>query len=238
MLFDLRGRGRRRTVQAIYLSLAILMGGGLVLFGVGSDTQGGLFDAFKDDDGGGGAGTEQIDKQIKTAQQRTVTSPENPVVWANLAKLQFQSAGYDGYDDSRGTYNNDGKKRLRAADVSWQKYLDLDPKKVDDNVAGLMVQAYGDTGLAQYAKAVRAQQIVVDNRTDLPNAQRSNLFAQLAVLAYQAKDTRRGDLAADRAVDLAEQSQKKLVGDQLKQVKTQLSGAAAQGGTGTAAPSG
>ena len=34
MLFDLRGRGRRRTVQVIYLSLAILMGGGLVLFGI------------------------------------------------------------------------------------------------------------------------------------------------------------------------------------------------------------
>ena len=32
MLFDLRGRGRRRTVQAVYLSLALLLGGGLVLF--------------------------------------------------------------------------------------------------------------------------------------------------------------------------------------------------------------
>ncbi len=29
MLFDLRGRGRRRAIQAIYLSLALLMGGGL-----------------------------------------------------------------------------------------------------------------------------------------------------------------------------------------------------------------
>ena len=45
MLFDLRGRGRRRTVQAIYLSLAILMGGGLVLFGIGSDQSGGIVDA-------------------------------------------------------------------------------------------------------------------------------------------------------------------------------------------------
>ena len=34
MLFDLRGKGRRRTVQVIYVSLAILMGGGLVLFGI------------------------------------------------------------------------------------------------------------------------------------------------------------------------------------------------------------
>ena len=49
MLFDLRGRGRRRTVQVIYLSLALLMGGGLVLFGIGSDQSGGLVDAFSDD---------------------------------------------------------------------------------------------------------------------------------------------------------------------------------------------
>ena len=47
MLFDLRGRGRRRTVQVIYLSLAILMGGGLVLFGIGGATSGGLIDAIQ-----------------------------------------------------------------------------------------------------------------------------------------------------------------------------------------------
>ena len=31
MLFDLRGRGRRRTVRVIYTGLAVLMGVGLVL---------------------------------------------------------------------------------------------------------------------------------------------------------------------------------------------------------------
>jgi hypothetical protein len=47
MLFDLRSRGRRRTVQAVYLTLAILMGGGLVLFGVGAGNGiGGLLNAF------------------------------------------------------------------------------------------------------------------------------------------------------------------------------------------------
>ena len=46
MLFDLRGRGRRRTVQTIYLTLAILLGGGLVLFGIGGSVSGGLFDAL------------------------------------------------------------------------------------------------------------------------------------------------------------------------------------------------
>ena len=34
MLFDLKGK-RKRLVQVVYLGLAILFGGGLVLFGVG-----------------------------------------------------------------------------------------------------------------------------------------------------------------------------------------------------------
>ena len=45
MLFDLRGR-RRRAVQGTYLMLALLMGGGLVLFGIGGSVSGGLLDAF------------------------------------------------------------------------------------------------------------------------------------------------------------------------------------------------
>ena len=30
MLFDLRGRGRRRTIKIVYITLALLMGGGLL----------------------------------------------------------------------------------------------------------------------------------------------------------------------------------------------------------------
>ena len=43
MLFDLRGR-RKRFIQVIYATLAVLMGGGLVFFGIGSDVSGGLFE--------------------------------------------------------------------------------------------------------------------------------------------------------------------------------------------------
>ena len=56
MLFDLQGK-RRRVVQVTYLGLAILMGGGLVLAGIGSDASGGLLDAFK---GGGGGERRRI----------------------------------------------------------------------------------------------------------------------------------------------------------------------------------
>ena len=51
MLFDLRSRGRRRVIKVIYTMLALLLGGGLVLFGIGGDVQGGLFDAFSQNSG-------------------------------------------------------------------------------------------------------------------------------------------------------------------------------------------
>ena len=81
MLFDLRGRGRRRTVQVIYATLAILLGGGLVLFGIGGGTNGGLFDAI----GGNGSSSTSTDKvfqdrlasyqrQLQVAWQRLRTS--------------------------------------------------------------------------------------------------------------------------------------------------------------------
>ena len=41
MLFDLRGRGRRRTVRILYIGLAVLIGLGLVGFGVGTGFGGG-----------------------------------------------------------------------------------------------------------------------------------------------------------------------------------------------------
>ena len=75
MLFDLRGRGRRRTVQVIYLSLAILMGGGLVLFGIGGGTNGGLFDAI----GGGSGSSANVDavfqKRLDTYNQQPEGQP-------------------------------------------------------------------------------------------------------------------------------------------------------------------
>jgi hypothetical protein len=46
-------------------------------------------------------------------------------------------------------------------------------------------------------------------------------FQTLAILAYQAGQTRKGDLAAGRAVDLAPSDQKKDVKSQLASVKSQ-----------------
>src|SRR4051794_41690261 len=87
MLFDLKGK-RHRTVQGVYLTLAILMGAGLVLFGIGSSGSGGLFDAF---DGGSGSskGNETAQKQIDAANKRLKTNPKNAVRLAALMRGHY-----------------------------------------------------------------------------------------------------------------------------------------------------
>src|SRR5919199_798752 len=90
MLFDLKGK-RRRFVQATYLGLAVLMGVGLVAFGIGSSVNGGLFDAFK---GGGGSNKadEAIQKRIDAAERTLQTNPRNTAALASLTRAHYQMA--------------------------------------------------------------------------------------------------------------------------------------------------
>jgi tetratricopeptide (TPR) repeat protein len=212
MLFDLRGRGRRRVVQVIYLSLAILMGGGLVLFGVGGATSGGLLDAFKST-----SGQTSVDKvfeeRVDKAEAGIKARPSDPKAWAELTRVRFQQAGSgNGFDPNQGAFTDKGKEDLQGAASAWNKYLTLTDKP-DDTVASLMVQAYSTTGLNQPGEAVSAMEIIMDRRPET-----GPLYAQLASLAYQAGQTRKADLASKKALALTPK-------DDREQIKAQLDAA-------------
>jgi tetratricopeptide (TPR) repeat protein len=220
MLFDLRGRGRRRTVQVIYLSLAILMGGGLVLFGIGGNTSGGLFDAING--GGGSGGGTSVDKvaqqRIDTYNTRLRANPRDEASWLGMARVRFQVANTgENYNATQQAYTAKGLQQLRQADASWTRYLALTPKKPDAGTANLMVQAYGQAGLKQYTKAVSALEIVMDNRP-----QSAGLYAQLAVLASGANQTRKSDLSEKKAIALAPKDQRKQLKSEIDLAKSQV----------------
>jgi tetratricopeptide (TPR) repeat protein len=226
MLFDLRGRGRRRAVQMIYLGLAILMGGGLVLFGVGGATSGGLLDAFKN-----GSGSTSVDKvfqqRIDAAQKAVRLHPQDPKAWAELTRVRFQQAGTgDGFDPNSGVFTAKGKNELRQTAAAWDKYVSLTPKP-DDTIATLMVQAFGQAGLNEPDKAVSAMEVVVDRRQPT-----GPLYVQLAALAYEAGQTRKAELASKKALELTPK-------DLQEQTKAQLQAArtAASTALGAGAPS-
>ena len=223
MLFDLRARGRRRTIQVIYLFLAVLMGGGLIFFGIGGNTSGGLFDAFKSN-GGSSSSDSALTKKVETIQRRVQANRADAAAWAALTRAQYQVAGLgENYDQNTGTFTPKGKVALRKVERSWDEYMKLDPPKPNPDLASLMVQAFSPTGLNRPAKAVTAQEIVIDAR---PAS--TGLYSTLAILAYGAGQTRKGDLAAAKAVELAPKDQRSTVQAQLKQAKQSAVASSAQ----------
>jgi hypothetical protein len=219
MLFDLRGRGRRRTVQVIYLSLALLMGGGLVLFGIGGGTNGGLFDAINGSGGGSGTSVDSVyKKQLDALNKRVQANPQDAAAFAGLAKLHFQNASTgENFNQTQQAYTAKGLNELRSASSAWQRYMALDPPKPDADAANLMANAYGPSGLKQYDKAVQALEIVMADRKAS-----AALYAQLAILAAGANQTRKSDLAEQKAIALAPKDQRKQLKSDIDLQKSQL----------------
>nr|MDQ4041630.1 hypothetical protein [Actinomycetota bacterium] len=149
MLFDLRARGRRRTVQAIYLTLAVLMGGGLIFFGIGGEVSGGLLDGLGITSGGQSeSASEQLEKQEKAALRRTRANPNDAAAWAAVTRLRYQQAGQgDNFDQETGLFTTSGRRELAQAAQAWSRHRALKPDDPDANVAALMVQAFSPLGL-------------------------------------------------------------------------------------------
>jgi tetratricopeptide (TPR) repeat protein len=216
MLFDLRGRGRRRAVKAIYLSLAVLMGGGLVFFGIGGATSGGLFDAFDQSDSSS-AGDDVVQQRLERAQTAVEANPRDAAAWAALADVRFQTANSaENYNSTSGTYTPAGERILRQARDAWDRHVALAGDDVNTEVANKMAIALGQNGLKDYEGAVAALEAVIDG--EKPTAAR---YAQLAILAELAGQTRKSTLAEDRAVELAPAAQRKDVRAQIQLGKQQ-----------------
>jgi tetratricopeptide (TPR) repeat protein len=228
MLFDLRGRGRRRTVQVIYLSLAILMGGGLILFGIGGATSGGLVDAIT---GSSDTKTDTsvYEKKIERLEKQLRLNPKNEQALAELARAQVQQASIVGYDQNTGTYDKEGIEGLQAAGQTWERYLDLEPAKPDGGLASLMVASYSSSALNDPQQAARALDVVIDARGGS-----GALYSQLAVLQYAAGNVRRSVIAERQALKRTPPQRRKLqkarIASQRKQIDRAKLGSATGAG--------
>jgi hypothetical protein len=233
MLFDLKGK-RRRTVQGVYVTLAVLMGAGLVLFGIGSSVNGGLFDAFS-----GGGGSNQADKtvqkRIDAANKTLATDPKNVAALAAVVRGHYDLASQTA-DPNTSEFTKDSAKELSATDAAWQRYLAA-VKKPDADLARRAIQA--EDGLARlqsqqsdqkpyWIKAAAAAEIIAAAQ---PTANNYVALVQYATLAGQ---TRKADLAGQQAIKLAPKGQKKIAKQTVAQVKANPLGqtSGAQPGSG------
>jgi hypothetical protein len=227
MLFDLRGR-RRRAVQATYLTLAVLMGGGLVLFGIGGDVSGGLFDAFSDRSGSGSA-SEDLQERIDQREERLSANPQNEATLKALIRDYHALAGAQ-LPTGGGPYPDEAKDELRQAGEYWQRYLEVEDGEHDSSLARLAVAIYDPTALNEPEEGAAAMRIVAEAGNDFQS------YLALVQLSAAAGDKRTANLAADKAVDLAPKRLKKQVREQAKTLKTPPQTQAAPAPEGEAAP--
>jgi hypothetical protein len=209
MLFDLRGR-RRRAVQVTYLMLALLMGGGLVLFGVGGDVSGGLLDAFKGG-GGGSSADKALQDRIDKQEKRLQTQPRNEALLQSLVRDYYSMATNQRPSGSTG-FPAEAKDELRKAGSYWTRYADT-ADKPNPAAAGYALQIYDTAGLNQPKPAERAASILAEAANDAPS------YLRLVSYASRAGDKRTAALAGQKAVDLAPKAQRKLIKKQVEALK-------------------
>jgi hypothetical protein len=208
MLFDLQGP-RKTAVKAIYLGLAILMAGGLVLFGVGSSVNGGLADVFNSSSGSG-----DLQKQVEKSQEAVAANPKSAKALENLIADRYALAGDpDNYNQDKQTFSKEGKAQLTALTKDWAtlKKVDTTPNL---NTASYAVSAY--LGLQDAKGAQKAQAIVAEKQ---PNA--ANYLALLQFALY-AGDSLAATGAEVKAKELATKDQKDEVNQQIKTLKKQV----------------
>jgi hypothetical protein len=196
MLFDLRGRGRRRTVRVIYIGLALLFGVGFVGFGVGvGGGGGGIFNSLTNNEGSGGT---TYSSEIKKYRKLTEKQPANTSAWEHLLSAELHEAGNEAYVSRTGQLTGKGKELYSQVARTWSSYLAVNPNKPNPELAQRMVTVFGEEGLNEPAAAVQVLQIVVAARPT-----NFSYYAALAQYAYKAHNTRVGDLAAQQAIHLA-----------------------------------
>ena len=209
MLFDLRGR-RRRAVQATYLTLALLMGGGLVFFGIGGDVSGGLFDAFSDRSGGNSS--DQLEERIDRLEGRLETNPRSEATLKALVRDYHAAAGAE-LPTGSAQYPDEAMDELRQASEYWHRYLEVEDGKPDASLARLALSLYDQIALNQPKEAADAMRIVAEDANDFES------YLALVQRAAAAGDTRTADLAGQKAIDLAPKNLRKQVKQQVEQLK-------------------
>jgi hypothetical protein len=198
MLFDLRARGRRKTVQIVYLGLALLFLLGFVGFGVGvGGGGGGIFNALTEN---GGSNSANFAAKVAAAEKRTKQHPTEAAAWKALVEAQFHQASEPANITTVGEtekYTAQGKALLAKLANSWSTYLKLEPSHPDTELAARISGIYGEQGLNRPASEVQALQVAVKGNPTV------RLYSALAVAAYKAGNLKVGDVAARKTVSLA-----------------------------------
>ena len=218
MLFDLRSRGRRRTVRVVYGSLALVMVVGLVGLGIGTGNTGGILNAG----GNGGGGGNTVSNQAINQALKAVKKNPSAGNWANLMSARYSAArSGNNLNSTTGVYSAGGKQQLRDAAAAWQRYLKLTSAKQRTS-NGFVQNAYAAgeiyQALGQWSDEAQTWNYALTATAGTSGALKPALC--LAYSSYAAKQASKGDLAAAEAVRLSPKTDRLTLKTQLKSAST------------------
>ena len=198
MLFDLQSRGRRRVIKVVYGALAVLMAGGLVLFGVGGGAGStGLLSQLAQQGNGSASGI-KIDETAMLKAKRTVKAqPGNAAAWDRYA-LAIYALAETNYVSSEGGYTTAGAKELAVLRAAWNHYLSLGPSTPDQTLAADVSAAFGIGGIHDFKTAEAGAEIVAT-----ANSSSFSDYITLAQDAYMSGRKADGRLAEAHAIAVA-----------------------------------
>jgi tetratricopeptide (TPR) repeat protein len=216
MLFDLRSGKRRRVVQVVFGTMALLFGVSFLFFGIGSDASGGLADLFGFGTSSQNTGNPQFDEEIEDAETAVEADPKDEKALLELAEVRYQAGQFEleaDPDTGQPVVTDEARANFEGALDSWEQYMALEPKKPDAGTAAIMAQAY--VQLEDAEGAAEAQRIVAE---DNPSG---GTYGNLAFYLYASGDIEGGDEAAQLAVENADPAQADQIEKQLAQIGEQ-----------------
>ena len=205
MIFDLKTGKRRRVVQVVFGFLAFIFFISFVGFGVGSDVTGGIFDALGI--GGGSSSSDpQYEQQIEDAQSAVDQNPKDGSAYGDLIAAYYGSAQQGISRDSQTgqlSISADAQTDLEHAAQAWDDYYKTKPDKLSTTAAASAVQVF--VLLSDATGAAQAQEVVAGDQNTF------SAYATLALYLYADNKIKEGDAAGDKAVSLADPSNRKQV---------------------------
>ena len=227
MLFDLRGRGRRRTVKVVYITLAFLMGGGLVLFGIG----------------GGGAMRRPRGRHHRRRRRRHRRRALREARARRAAHDRRQPGGRGRLGRARPRARPDGRHRrelrphdarptrtparpkLRAAAEAWNAVPRARPQEPRRPRRGP-----DGAGVRPDAASTARRTPSARRRSSPRPARATSTFATLADLRLPGRPDPQGRPRPRKALELAPKDERNTLKSQLDQAKQQAVAAAAPAG--------
>ena len=153
--------------------------------------------------GCGGDDTDPDTARLRTADRALEKSPRDPFAMADVIRAAAAGAG-NRVDTGTGRYRPSARRFLDRADTVWPRYLRATRNRPDSTISSLMVGVYAN-GLDRPADAVRAAEFVA---LDRPSAAS---YLSVTELASRAGNRRKAEVAAQKALELAEPEERSRV---------------------------